>query len=112
MDCIFCKLANKEIPTQVVYEDEYVFAFNDTDPKAPIHLLFIPKKHISSNNDVENDDMIMAHIFSAIRKVAKDMGFDKDGYRIVNNVGDDGGQSVHHIHFHVMAGRKMLWPAG
>lgn len=112
MDCIFCKLANKEIPTQVVYEDEQVFAFNDADPKAPVHILFVPKKHIASNNEVEADDIIITHIFNAIRKVAKDMGFDKDGYRIVNNVGEDGGQSVHHIHFHVMAGRKMLWPAG
>ncbi|MDO4778186.1 MAG: histidine triad nucleotide-binding protein [Tissierellia bacterium] len=112
MDCIFCKLANKEIPTEVVYEDEYVFAFNDLDPKAPYHILFVPKKHINSNNEVEEDDQIISRIFSAIRKVAKEKGFDKTGYRIVNNIGEDGGQSVFHIHFHVMAGRKMLWPAG
>lgn len=112
MDCIFCKLANKEIETKIVYEDDYVFAFNDMDPQAPIHILFIPKTHIASNNEVEDQDIIVSRIFSAIRKVAKDMGFDKDGYRIVNNIGEDGGQSVHHMHFHVMAGRKMLWPAG
>lgn len=112
MDCIFCKLASKEIETAVVYEDEYVFAFNDMDPKAPIHMLFIPKKHVASNNEVEDKDFIISHIFAAIRRVAKQKGFDKSGYRVVTNIGDDGGQTVKHMHFHVMAGRQMEWPAG
>ena len=112
MDCIFCKLANKEIPTEVVYETENVFVFKDMDPKAPTHLLFVPKKHIKSNNQVADDDMIIAEIFTAIRKVAKDLGFAEAGYRVVNNCGKDGGQSVDHLHFHVMAGREMTWPAG
>lgn len=112
MDCIFCKLVNREIPTEIIYEDDYVFAFNDLEPQAPVHILFVPKNHIKSNNDVKDDDHIITHIFNAIRKVAKEKGFDQDGYRIVNNIGKDGGQSVHHLHFHVMAGRKMEWPAG
>lgn len=112
MDCIFCKLVNKEIPTEIIYEDDYVFAFNDLEPQAPVHILFVPKNHIKSNNDVKDDDHIITQIFNAIRKVAKEKGFDQDGYRIVNNIGKDGGQSVHHLHFHVMAGRKMEWPAG
>lgn len=111
MDCIFCKLANKEIPTKVVYEDEYVFAFNDMEPQAPVHILFIPKDHVASNNEVE-DDLIVGRIFAAIRKVAKDKGFDQDGYRVINNCGKDGGQTVNHLHFHLMAGREMTWPAG
>lgn len=112
MDCIFCKIANKKIVTDIVYEDDYVIAFNDASPQAPTHILFIPKVHIDSNNEVLEDDPIISHIFTAIRKVAKEMGFDKDGYRIVNNVGSQGGQTVNHLHFHVMAGRQMLWPAG
>lgn len=112
MDCIFCKLINKEISANLVYEDEYVVAFNDISPQAPIHLLFVPKTHIKSNTEVLDDDKIISHIFNSIRKVAKDMGFDKNGYRIINNIGEDGGQTVGHIHFHVMAGRKMIWPAG
>lgn len=112
MDCIFCKLANKEIETAVVYEDEHVFAFNDMDPKAPVHILFIPKKHVVSNNEVADDDIVIAHIFTAIRRVAEQMGFDRKGYRVVTNIGDDGGQTVKHMHFHLMAGRQMGWPAG
>lgn len=107
MDCIFCKLANKEIPTDVVYEDDYVFAFNDMTPQAPTHILFIPKKHYSSHLDVEDGDMIINHIFSAIKKVAKERGIDKTGYRIINNVGKDGGQTVFHMHFHLLAGKKL-----
>jgi len=112
MDCIFCKLAKGEIPTEVVYEDDYVFAFNDMDPQAPIHMLFIPKAHIDSANEIEDEDIIVARIFRAIKKVAKEKGFDKDGYRVVNNCGIDGGQTVEHLHFHVLAERKMLWPPG
>lgn len=111
MDCIFCKLVNKEIPTQVVYEDDYVLAFNDMEPQAPVHILFVPKKHIKSNNEVE-DELIIGKIFAAIRKVAKEKGFAEDGYRVVNNCGKDGGQTVEHLHFHLMAGREMTWPAG
>ncbi|MDY3052352.1 MAG: histidine triad nucleotide-binding protein [Ndongobacter sp.] len=113
MDCIFCKLINGVIPTEVVYEDERVFAFKDTDPQAPIHYLFVPKEHISSANELnEQNAAVVASIYLAIARVAKRDGFDQAGYRVVANCGEDGGQSVHHMHFHVMAGRKMLWPAG
>lgn len=113
MDCIFCKLAQGIIPTDQVYEDGFVFAFRDMEPQAPTHLLFIPKEHIASANEItpENADVI-AKIFVAIQKVAKEMGFDETGYRVVNNCGKHGQQSVQHLHFHVMAGRQMTWPAG
>ena len=106
MDCIFCKLANKEIPTDVVYEDEAVFAFKDGSPQAPSHLLFIPKAHIASVNEVEDGDHIISKIFQAIKKVAHEQAFADDGYRVVTNIGQDGGQSVFHLHFHVMGGPR------
>ena len=115
MDCIFCKLANREIETEVVYEDERVFAFRDMDPKAPIHYLFIPKEHISTLNDLEGDQVdasVITDLFRAISHVAKRDGFADSGYRVVSNCGADGGQTVQHIHFHVLAGRELLWPAG
>ncbi|MDY3987319.1 MAG: histidine triad nucleotide-binding protein [Peptoniphilaceae bacterium] len=104
-DCIFCKLANKEIPTETVYEDDQVFAFRDMNPKAEVHYLFIPKKHIQSVNDFEHgeDAGIVAAIFRAIARVAERDGFADSGYRIINNCGKDGGQSVPHLHFHVLA---------
>lgn len=107
MDCIFCKLANKEIPTEVVYEDEFVFAFNDMSPQAPVHILFIPKKHLDSAQEVEDQDVIISHIFTAMRKVARDQGLDKAGYRVITNVGKDAGQTVFHMHFHLLAGKKL-----
>ena len=107
MDCIFCKLANKEIPTEVVYEDEFVFAFNDMSPQAPVHILFIPKKHLDSAQEVEDQDLIISHIFTAMRKVARDQGVDKAGYRVITNVGKDAGQTVFHMHFHLLAGKKL-----
>ena len=112
MDCIFCKIANGEIPSTKVYEDDTVVAFNDLEPQAPSHILVIPKAHISSAADItpENSAFI-AHIFEVIAKIAKDNGF-KDGFRVVNNCGDSAGQTVKHIHFHLMAGRDFTWPAG
>ena len=113
MDCIFCKIANKEIESAIIYEDDSVIAFNDLNPQSPIHFLVIPKEHISSANDINEDNKeIIGHIFCVINNLAKDKGFDKDDYRIVNNIGKDGGQSVNHIHFHVLAGRSLQWPPG
>lgn len=113
MDCIFCKIANKEIESAIIYEDDSVIAFNDLNPQSPIHFLVIPKEHISSANDINEDNKeIIGHIFCVINKIAKGKGFDKNGYRIVNNIGKDGGQSVNHIHFHVLAGRSLQWPPG
>lgn len=112
-DCIFCKIVKGEIPSEKVYEDDLVLAFNDLTPQAPIHILIIPKEHIASANDVDdNNSKLIGHIFAIASKIAKEQGFDKDGYRIVNNCGRDGGQTVDHIHFHVLAGRGLQWPPG
>lgn len=111
--CIFCKLASGEIPTEVIYEDEDIFVFKDQDPKAPVHMLLIPKKHISSLNEINQaNSSIVSKIFEKIPELAKEYGFNDSGYRVVSNCGLDGGQSVDHIHFHLMAKRKMEWPAG
>ncbi|MGL6106586.1 histidine triad nucleotide-binding protein [Romboutsia sp.] len=108
MSCIFCKIVNGEIPSSKVYEDEKVIAFNDINPVAPYHILVIPKKHYESIVDINDKDMeIIAHIHSVINKIAKEKEFDKTGFRIINNCGDDGGQEVKHIHYHVLAGKKL-----
>lgn len=109
-DCIFCKLANHEIPTDIVYEDDRLTAFKDTNPKAKIHYLFVPKEHISSLNDLSEDGSVMADIMQAIIKVAKKEGVDQSGYRIVSNCGKDGGQSVQHLHVHFLAGEPIRFP--
>ncbi|MBQ4526743.1 MAG: histidine triad nucleotide-binding protein [Clostridia bacterium] len=112
-DCLFCKIINGEIPSSKVYEDEKVYAFNDIDPQAPVHFLVVPKEHIASALEIteENAD-IPGHVFMVVAKLAKEMGFADDGYRIVNNCGKDGGQTVGHLHFHVLAGRNIGWPPG
>ena len=107
-DCIFCKIINKEIPSDIVYEDDEIIAFNDISPVAPIHILVIPKKHISSAIDInEENEKIIGKIFLVINKIAKEKGFDKDGFRIINNCGNNGGQEVMHLHFHVIGGTKL-----
>lgn len=112
-DCIFCKIIKSEIPSEKVYEDDLVLAFNDLTPQAPVHILVIPKTHISSANDIdEKNSKVIGHIFNTISIIAKEKGFDKDGYRVVNNCGSDGGQTVNHIHFHILAGRNLKWPPG
>lgn len=113
MDCLFCKIIAGEIPSTKVYEDDLILAFRDIDPQAPEHVIIIPKKHIASANDItaENSKYI-AHIFEKIPHIAATLGVDEAGYRVVNNCGKDGGQTVGHIHFHLMGGREFLWPAG
>jgi histidine triad (HIT) family protein len=112
MDCIFCKIANGEIPATKVYEDDTVVAFNDLEPQAPTHILVIPKAHISSAADVnEENSAVISRIFEVIAKLSKELGM-TNGFRVVNNCGDSAGQTVKHIHFHVMSGRKFTWPAG
>ncbi|MDY5896035.1 MAG: histidine triad nucleotide-binding protein [Oscillospiraceae bacterium] len=112
MDCIFCKIAAGEIPSTKVYEDDTVVAFNDLDPQAPVHVLIIPKEHISSAAEInESNSAVVAHIFEVAAKIAAEKGL-KDGFRIVNNCGDSAGQSVKHLHFHLMGGRDFGWPAG
>ena len=111
MDCVFCKIAGGEIPTEKIYEDEDIIAFNDLDPQAPIHFLVIPKKHITSLAQVEeSDSALIGRIMLAIQKLAKDNNL--EGYRVVTNIGEDGGQTVPHLHFHVLGGRAFHWPPG
>lgn len=110
MDCIFCKIANKEIPASVVYEDDKILAFKDLEPVAPKHVLIIPKKHIDSANNInEGNSEIISHIFKCIPKIASMLDL-KNGFRIINNCGADGGQTVNHIHFHLIGGKKFGWP--
>jgi len=112
MDCLFCKIVAGEIPSAKVYEDELVYAFKDIAPAAPVHVLIIPKQHVMSsiNEITEENSPIVAHIFVVAAKIAAQLGLDK-GYRIVNNCGEEGGQSVQHIHFHLIGGRQLDWPA-
>ncbi|WP_073239965.1 histidine triad nucleotide-binding protein [Desulforamulus putei] len=111
-NCLFCKIIAGEIPSQVVYEDDRVFAFKDIAPVAPVHVLLIPKKHISSLEDLSPEDAeIMGHIVVTAAKLAKELGLQK-GYRVVSNCKEEGGQTVYHVHFHLIGGRKMQWPPG
>jgi histidine triad (HIT) family protein len=112
-DCIFCKIASGDIPGDVVYQDDRVIAVNDIDPKAPVHILIMPKKHIPSLNEIDDSNKdIMAHILTVAANLAKAKGVAEKGYRIVNNCGVQGGQSVEHIHFHLLGGRSLAWPPG
>lgn len=112
MDCLFCKIAAGEIPSNKLYEDEQVLAFYDIDPKAPVHFLVIPKRHIASAAELTADNAgIVAHSFTVIARLAKQLEL-KGGFRVVNNCGEDGGQTVQHLHFHVLAGRSLAWPPG
>ncbi len=112
MDCLFCKIINGEIPANKVYEDDQVFAFRDIAPQAPTHILIIPKQHIKSAAEIdESNSAVVAHIFEVAAKIAKQEGLD-EGFRIVNNCGDIAGQTVKHLHFHLMGGREFGWPAG
>lgn len=113
MDCLFCKIAGGEIPSTKVYEDEQVYAFLDIEPQAPVHIILIPKTHIPSANALnEENAAVVGHIFAVAAKIAKEQGFNEQGYRIVNNCGEDGGQTVGHLHFHLLAGRNLGWPPG
>lgn len=108
-DCIFCKLANKEIPTTAVYEDENTFAFNDLNPQAPVHILVVPKKHFASLNELE-DSEILASLLNAVRKITKKLNI--TDYRTVINTGEEAGQTVMHLHLHILSGRPLKWPPG
>ena len=113
MDCLFCKISKGEIPSAKVYEDDLVYAFLDIEPQAPVHIIIIPKEHIASANELNDENAgVVGHIFAVAAKIANDRGFAKDGYRIVNNCGENGGQTVGHLHFHVLAGRNLGWPPG
>ena len=112
-ECIFCGIATGEVPAKVVYQDDEVVAFRDLDPRAPTHVLVIPRRHIGSADELgDGDDALIGRVFAAARAVARDEGIDSSGYRLVTNVGDDAGQSVPHLHVHVLGGRRMTWPPG
>ena len=104
-DCIFCKIINGDIPSKKIYEDDKVYAFYDINPEAPVHFLVVPKVHLKSANDLtEENSGVIGHIFAVIPKLAKELGIAESGYRIINNCGENAGQTVHHIHFHVLGG--------
>ncbi|MBS5150105.1 MAG: histidine triad nucleotide-binding protein [Butyricicoccus pullicaecorum] len=110
-DCLFCKIAGGEIPSKKVYEDDVCYAFYDIDPQAPTHFLVIPKQHIASVSEVTAENQsVVGHIFSVIAKLSKELGL--ESYRVVSNIGEQAGQSVFHLHFHVLSGRDMTWPPG
>jgi histidine triad (HIT) family protein len=112
-DCIFCKIIKGEIPSEKIYEDDMVLSFKDIEPAAPVHVLIIPKKHIGSINDLtEDDSKIIAHIYLVAKQIAAELGIDEKGYRIVTNCGEGAGQTVHHVHFHLLGGRSFAWPPG
>ncbi len=107
-DCIFCKIIKKEIPSNIVYEDSEIIAFRDINPQAPIHILVIPKKHIASLVELkEDDELLIGKIYTVINKIAKQEGIDKNGFRVIVNCGEDGGQEVQHLHFHILGGKKL-----
>ena len=107
MDCIFCAIIKGDIPSKKVYEDEVCYSFLDIAPQAPVHALVVPKEHISSANEINAaNSAAIAHIFTVIPKIAKELGLE-NGYRIITNIGEDGCQSVKHIHFHILGGKKL-----
>ena len=111
-NCLFCKIAAGEIPSNIVYQDQDIVAFRDINPQAPTHILFIPRRHIASMTDLTVEDgPLLAHIYITANKIAQDEGLVR-GYRFVNNVGPDAGQSVFHLHFHLLGGRQLGWPPG
>lgn len=107
-DCLFCKIIKKEIPSEIVYEDNEILAFKDINPIAPVHILVIPKKHISSLKEMTNEDeLVIGKIHTVINKIAQEQGLSQQGYRVINNCGKDAGQEVMHLHFHLIGGKKL-----
>jgi histidine triad (HIT) family protein len=113
MDCIFCKIAKKEIPSKIVFENDRIMAFRDINPEAPVHVLIIPKKHISGIGSAQDPDApLLGEIQCVARDLAKQEGIEKSGFRVVANNGPDAGQAVAHLHYHLLGGRKFKWPPG
>jgi histidine triad (HIT) family protein len=113
MNCLFCKIIERKIPSKIVYEDERVLAFEDINPQAPIHVLVIPKKHISTSLEIKNEDNeLIGYMFQIANKIAADRKVAERGFRVVMNCNREAGQSVLHIHLHLLAGRAMHWPPG
>lgn len=112
-NCIFCKIINKDIPATIIYEDDLITVFEDINPKAPVHILLIPKEHFASLNDIPEDKKeLIGHILLKAKEIAHEKNIAEKGYRLVLNTGRDSGQDVHHIHFHLLGGRQMSWPPG
>jgi len=112
-DCIFCKIAAKEIAVELLYEDAEVLAFRDINPQAPVHVLIIPKKHVASLLELSNEDnALLIRMHGVVRQMAEKLGIAEEGFRLVVNTRDNGGQTVHHLHFHLLGGRFMTWPPG
>lgn len=112
-DCLFCKISAKKIPAKLVYEDNEVVAFDDINPQAPVHVLIVPKKHISTSLDItEEDNALIGRLFRAAGKIAEERGVAQRGFRLLMNTNAEAGQSVYHIHLHLLGGRQMNWPPG
>ena len=113
LDCLFCKIINREIPASIVYEDQRVFAFNDINPQAPTHVLIVPRRHIASLNEIGvEDDQIVGELVRRAAAIARDRGLSAGGFRTVFNTNRDAGQTVFHVHLHLLGGRSMTWPPG
>lgn len=112
-DCIFCKIVDGSLPADLVYENESLIAFRDIDPKAPTHVLLIPRRHVATMNDLQDgDESLVGDLFITAARIAADEGLAEEGYRVVMNCNEAAGQSVFHIHLHLMGGRTMTWPPG
>ncbi len=112
-DCIFCQVADKTVTSELLYEDDDVVAFKDINPQAPSHILIIPKKHIDRLTNVDDEELItLGKMVNVAKKIAKENEFDKDGFRLLVNEGKNGGQTIYHLHFHLLAGRRLMWPPG
>lgn len=113
MDCMFCKIADKKLSAKILYEDELSVAFEDIAPQAPVHVLVIPKRHISTSLDIrEEDNALVGHLYQVANRIAKDKGIAGRGFRLVMNCNHEAGQAVYHIHLHLLGGRRMHWPPG
>jgi histidine triad (HIT) family protein len=110
--CIFCRIISRTIPSRIVYEDEQALAFDDVDPQAPVHVLVIPKRHVESIQAASGESPLLGHLLRVCVKIATDKGLVQSGYRVLTNTGPEAGQTVFHLHFHVLGGRAMGWPPG
>lgn len=113
MTCLFCKIVHGELPAEILYQDQDVMVFKDIAPQAPTHLLVIPKQHIATINDTDTkDELLLGHLILTAKKMSQQLGLSADGYRLVFNINQHGGQAVYHIHLHILGGRQLTWPPG
>jgi histidine triad (HIT) family protein len=113
MECIFCKIADEKVPAKIIYKDDQAIAFEDINPQAPVHVLVIPRKHISTVLEIKDTDRdLIGHLFDVANNIAGQRGIDQKGFRLVLNCNEDAGQTVYHIHIHLLGGRIMKWPPG